>query len=214
MQTKTLVEFDKNGNQVQNNFYKFVRVFLGGLLSVFFPAKIYGAEALNSLDAPYIIVSNHKSLIDPIYLCLALKKYPIHWIGKKELTKNKFFAKILDKLYLIPVDRHNTDLKAIRTCFSLLKQGGVLGIFPEGTRHKNGLMQEIENGAAMFVLKGNVPVVPVLIDGKFKLFRKTEVFINPPMDIDDIKQMGVNNTTCELLNERLKNYYLNFAKIK
>ncbi len=63
-------------------------------------------------------------------------------------------------LHMIPVDRHHSDMEAMRACLRVTKAGGVLGIFPEGTRHKEGIMEHIESGVALIALRSGVPLIP------------------------------------------------------
>ncbi|NMD37147.1 MAG: 1-acyl-sn-glycerol-3-phosphate acyltransferase [Christensenellaceae bacterium] len=206
------IEFDKNGNQKTTFIYKILRILASIVFKTIFPIEFIGAEKLNSYDAPFVLVSNHKSFMDPVALAAPLKKYPIHFLAKKELTKFKSFAYILKKAYMIPIDRKGTDLKAIRESLSVLKNKGVLGLFPEGTRHKPGIMLEPEGGAALLVMRSGVPVIPALINGKIKLFKKTKVFFGEPIVYDDILAQGVSTHTCELFTQRMKYVYSKFVE--
>ncbi len=206
------IEFDKDGNQKTTFAYRLLRVVAAFLFSTIFPLEYVGVEKLNQYEAPYVLVANHKSFLDPLAVAAPLKKYPIHFLAKKELTKCKPFAYILKKAYMIPINRKGTDLKAIRECLSVLKNKGVIGLFPEGTRHKPGIMQEPEGGAALLVMRSGAPVVPALINGKIKLFRKTKVVFGDPMDYTDLLEQGVSTHTCELFTQRMKDVYSKFVK--
>lgn len=97
-----------------------------------------GREKLN-LDAPYIVIANHTSFADPIIAAMLIRRYEVNFLGKIELAKAPVVGKLLMHLHMIPVDRHHSDMEAMRACLRVTKAGGVLGIFPEGTRHKRGL---------------------------------------------------------------------------
>ena len=71
-----------------------------------FPVKYYHKERY-AIKAPYITMSNHQSACDPIILAYPCKKYEVRFVGKKELNLNKFVEKLLAKLHMITVDRHN-----------------------------------------------------------------------------------------------------------
>ena len=101
-----------------------------------------GREKLN-LDAPYIVIANHTSFADPIIAAMLIRRYEVNFLGKIELAKAPVVGKLLMHLHMIPVDRHHSDMEAMRACLRVTKAGGVLGIFPEGTRHK-----EVEIGRA------------------------------------------------------------------
>ncbi|MBQ7455855.1 MAG: 1-acyl-sn-glycerol-3-phosphate acyltransferase, partial [Clostridia bacterium] len=134
-------EETKRNEPERTPFYSFCR----GLFSVVFrtiaPVGWRGKENVNALDAPYILISNHRSFIDPFALAVPTKRYEIRFIGKREITKNRAVAWAVRKLHMIPVSRHETDMAAMRSCMQAVREGHVLGIFPEGTRHLPELMQ-------------------------------------------------------------------------
>ncbi len=176
------------------------------LFKTFLPVRYHGLENLQ-LDAPYILMSNHVSMLDPVIMAATVPKYQIRFIGKKELTKNKLLAALFKELRMIPVDRHNTDMEAMRACMRVTREGEVLGIFPEGTRHHKGLMEEVESGVALIALRSKVPLVPVYITGKLGLFRRLEVYIGQPIDMDDLRASGINTESCQALIGRITTTY-------
>ncbi len=192
---------------VRTPLYSFVRVLAAPLLRLVFPVQYHHLEAY-SLQAPYIVMSNHKSLLDPFVLAYPCKDYEIRFLGKKELSQGKIASWIMNKMHMIPVDRHHTDLTAMRQCSKALKDGQVLGIFPEGTRHQPDLMAEVETGVAFLALRAGVPLLPVYIDGKLRLFRKTNVYVGNPMDISDLTKQGYDSEVVHLLTERIRDTFL------
>ncbi|MBQ4581140.1 MAG: 1-acyl-sn-glycerol-3-phosphate acyltransferase [Clostridia bacterium] len=177
------------------------------LLKTILPVKYHGKENLNNLDAPYIMMGNHTTMLDPFMMAVAAPRYQIRFIGKKELWKIKPFAWFANQIRAIPVDRHNTDMEAMRACMRVTREGHVLGIFPEGTRHHKGLMTELESGVAMIALRSRVPLVPVYIAGKLGLFRTLHVYIGKPIMMDDLREMGINTETCQMLLGRITDAY-------
>ena len=177
------------------------------LLKTILPVKYHGRENIDSLDAPYIMMGNHTTMLDPFMMAVAAPKHQIRFIGKKELWKIKPFAWFANQIRAIPVDRHNTDMEAMRACMRVTREGHVLGIFPEGTRHHAGLMTELESGVAMIALRSKVPLVPVYIAGKLGLFRTLHVYVGKPIMMDDLREMGINTETCGLLLGRISEAY-------
>lgn len=180
---------------------------ISGLFRTFLPVKYHGLEHISHLDAPYILMGNHTTMLDPVIMAVAAPKEQIRFVGKKELWKCKPFAWLANHLRAIPVDRHNTDMEAMRACMRVVRTGHVLGIFPEGTRHHEGLMKELESGVAMIALRSNVPLVPVYIAGKLRLFRRLHVYVGKPIRMDDLREMGVNTESCKLLLSRITETY-------
>ena len=115
-------------------------------------------------------------------------------------------------MHMIPVDRGNSDMAALRTCMKTLRDGGVLGIFPEGTRHKQGVMEELESGTALIALRSNVPVIPMLITPKFRFFRRMHLYVGTPIEYQDLRAEGINSATCNALCTRITERYRDMVK--
>ena len=177
------------------------------LFKTILPVKFHGAEDVRSMEAPFILMANHTTMLDPFMMAAAIPKYQIRFIGKKELWKFPPFAWFANQIKAIPVDRHNTDMEAMRACMRVTREGHVLGIFPEGTRHHKGLMTELESGVAMIALRSKVPLVPVYIAGKLGLFRTLHVYVGKPIMMDDLREMGINTETCGMLLGRISEAY-------
>ena len=175
-------------------------VFLSPLL---FPLRFHNIENLNAPTAPYMLVANHTSLLDPLVLAIALKRYQIHFLGKTELNAGGLFSFFLKGLHMISVSRHATDMAAIRACNTVLKNGDVLGLFPEGTRNKpENFMTGVESGLSMIALRNKVPVIPAYIHIKVRFFRRTHVYFFPPISYDDLLSKGVGKDSVDELTRR------------
>lgn len=148
--------------------YSFARSVLGTLSHILFRVQRKGVENVPS-EGPVVICSNHISWWDPVLVASALRR-PVHFMAKKELFRRPILAYLFRKLHAFPVNRGRPDLGAIKAGLSVLKSGGVLGIFPEGTRQRTGdHLGEMHAGAAMLALKAGTPVVPAAIRGKYKI---------------------------------------------
>ncbi len=176
-----------------------------------FPVK-YDHKENFDLQGPYIAMSNHQSACDPLILAYPCKKYEFRFVGKKELNKNKFIAKLLAGLHMITVDRHNSDMAAMRLCVKTLRDGYVLAIFPEGTRHHKDLMEEVETGAAVLALRAKVPILPVYIESKPRFLRFNHVVVGKPMDISDLTAQGFNTEVVESLCQRIRDTFFDLRK--
>ncbi|MBR6185519.1 MAG: 1-acyl-sn-glycerol-3-phosphate acyltransferase [Clostridia bacterium] len=184
--------------------YSLARVLVAIGSHTIFPIRYHNRENMG-LDAPYIAISNHQSALDPLILAYPCKKYEYRFVGKKELVKNKFIDKLLTNgLHMISVDRHNSDLAALRQCLKTLRDKQVLAIFPEGTRHQTDLMAQVETGTAVLALRANVPVIPVYIRYKPRFLRLNHVYIGKPMDISDLSAQGLDSAIVDQLCERIQ----------
>ncbi|MBQ8618387.1 MAG: 1-acyl-sn-glycerol-3-phosphate acyltransferase [Clostridia bacterium] len=183
-------------------FYQLAVGVLGAATKVLFFARVEGKE--NIPDGPCVIMGNHRAWIDPFCLAMCARDREIRFMGKKELWGNKIFAWIAKQVRGIPVDRGSADMASIRMSMTVLKAGHTLGIFPEGTRTKGDGMMPLQGGASLLALRSKCPVVPVYIDGEYKLFRPVVVRVGKPVEMDDLLAGRVNKDTCDVLSERIK----------
>ncbi len=125
-------------------------------------------------------------------------------MGKKELVKNKFSAKFFKYLGIIPVDRENADIGAIKQCFTALKNGENLIIFPEGTRNKNDReLMEIKGGAGVIAYRSGVKVVPFVMYSRFRMFHKNYAYVGEPFDYSELKGQRLDSPLEECLKEKM-----------
>ena len=179
-------------------FYSFVWSAVRPFYALFYPRRVTGAENLPA-EGGCILCINHFSNHDPLYVssCIPLER-PVRFLAKKQLFDNKIMRPIVSGLGAIPVDRGNADLAAMRSALKVVKDGGVLGIFPQGTRSLDNSPTPMLNGASMIALRAGVPVIPVYVDGPYRLFRRTAVRFGPAMDLSDLGRRCDSATLTEV----------------
>lgn len=156
-----------------------------------FPICFHNRKGLDVPDAPFIVFANHTSMLDPPVIAYACRRYEIHFLGKRELTRNSIARYVLTRIHMITVARNASDIAAMRLSSEVLKRGKVLGVFPEGTRRPPGeLMQKVETGLGLIALRAGVPMVPVYIHGKIRAFRLTHVYVGDPVTPDMLRKGG------------------------
>lgn len=143
--------------------YRLGLMVCAAVLRVFFGEKVEGTE-LVPRTGPFVLTANHVSLLDPPALGVASPR-PVHFMAKAELFTMPVFGWLLGQLGAFPVHRGASDRKAIRHALGILADGGVVGVFPEGTRNRTGGLLTPQGGAALLALKAGVPVVPAAIIG-------------------------------------------------
>jgi len=194
--------------------YRLARWIANLLQFLIYPIKYHGLEKIENLQRPFLLIANHRSWYDPLSIAVPFRHFPIHYLGKKELaSKNKFFAKLFDGLYMIPVARKEADIGAIKRALKVLKQGEVLGIFPEGTRHRGGDMQNPEGGISLLAFMSKVPVIPAYIDKAFRPFRRVNIYFMDPLPYEDLMLPGAGGNANEIFMERLKKRYRDIVKM-
>ena len=120
-----------------------------------------------------ILAGNHISWIDPVLLACWLTpatKRPIHWMGKAEAMRWPLVGAFLRANGVFGVRRGAADLEAFRLAESILAEGHLLGIYPEGTRSLDGRLGAFRDGAALLALRSGVPVLPIAVSGTNRLW--------------------------------------------
>lgn len=168
--------------------YSVIKALLYYFFKLFCRYKIIGAENI-PVSGGVIIAANHISLWDPPVVGAGATR-PIHFMAKEELFAIPALKWIITKINAFPVRRGAADRTAIRYAISLLKKGEVLGLFPEGTRSKTGILGKPEPGIAMIALKAGVPIVPAAIIGTNKVGK--EGFLLPQFIIKYGKPIIIN----------------------
>ncbi len=118
------------------------------------------------LDAPFVIMANHASHFDIPLLLSVLPRCP-GFLAKKELFEFPIFGPAMKGIHCIPIDRadRKQSLEAIERAADLLRTGGRLVVFPEGTRGDGERLQALKKGPFHLVQRARVPIVPVGIVG-------------------------------------------------
>lgn len=162
--------------------YRLAKTLAGSLLGIFYPLSISGPRKLP--EGPVVVVSNHISNWDVLTLGRVFDRQ-ICFMAKKELFKNPLLRRIVEGLGAFPVDRGSADVSAIRRSLELLSAGGVVGIFPQGTRVKDDSSFEMADGASMIALRARACIVPVHIVGPYRLFRRVKANIGQPIPLGE-----------------------------
>jgi 1-acyl-sn-glycerol-3-phosphate acyltransferase len=113
---------------------------------------------------PVLIVANHSSFLDPP-LVGGVATRQLSFMAKEELFRVPLLGGLIRRLNARPVRRDGADASALRTALRILQDGGVLLMFPEGTRGPEGTLREPKPGAAMLAVLSGAQVVPVFIEG-------------------------------------------------
>lgn len=182
--------------------YTFARGIAAIIYRLFFWAKAKGVEHFPQ-DENCIILSNHISAWDPITLAYFYRVSEIHFVAKESLFKIPFVRWLVTSLHAIRVNRGETDMGAMRASMQVLKDGHVLGIFPEGHRQTENRVQHIETGVAVMALKSDAPLVPAVITGKYRIGGRIRLVVGEPIDISDLRQRRADSETLELLKARI-----------
>ena len=131
------------------------------LLGRWWDVRVHGAEHVPRAGAA-IIASNHIGLMDgPLLAGFAPR--PVHALVKKEMFSGRT-GPLLLALGQVPLTRYDADPAAVKMCLRVLRDGGVVAIYPEGARG-DGLMRHVHTGVAYLALATGAPVVPLAVFG-------------------------------------------------
>ena len=173
---------------MNTKFYDTLGVVLRPVFSVIFPgSKVSGAENVPD-EGGIVICSNHIHWMDCLYLAAKIKNRRITYLSKAEAMNNRFTRWLLGEkgLGAIAIHRGESDLAAVRACLQTVKDGETLGIFPQGTRSRDNSPTPMLNGVSMIAMRANAPIIPVYIDGPYRLLKRIDVRIGAPIDISDL----------------------------
>lgn len=193
---------------------RFLLTFFHPLFKLLFPYTIEGAEKIPLQDSgiPVILCANHISDIDPVFLLMAQKR-PIYYMAKAELFANKLAVWFFQKQFgAFPVNRGKGDTGALTTAENIIQEGKMMGIFPEGTRSRDGKLGRGKSGAALLVSRTGAHVLPVAIfnaSHKVRLFHRTNIVIG---DLISPEELHLNDPdkpelryASRLIMERISN---------
>lgn len=160
-------------------FYKFAKALVSGFFRTFYRVHVSGEENIPN-EGAVIIAPNHTSAADPIILGVITERQ-IHFMAKAELFFPPLGA-ILRALGAFPVHRKAGDVVALKTSLSVLSEGDVLCVFPQGTRCPGVELRDtadsIKSGVGLMAMRSGASVVPVYFKtkgNKLRMFRRNDV---------------------------------------
>jgi 1-acyl-sn-glycerol-3-phosphate acyltransferase len=167
-------------------FYAFARSVVSGIFKPLYRVEAVGLEHFPK-EGGVLLCANHIHNFDPIIVGIMAPR-PVHYMAKEEIFSVPVLGNIVRKCNAFPVKRGFNDREALRTGLKILKDGHVFGLFPEGTRSKNGELGKGLSGAGFFALRSTASVVPCAIIGPYRSFRKLKVVYGQPIDLDEMRR--------------------------
>lgn len=184
-------------------FYSFARSLVNVILKPIYRIEVIGRENLPS-EGGVLLCANHIDNLDPPVVGITAAR-PVHFMAKEELFTVPVLGKIVGNLNAFPVKRGMSDREALRKGLAILKEGKVLGLFPEGTRSKTGETGKGLAGAGFFALRSEAYVVPCAIIGPYKAFNKLKVVYGKPIDMETVRANKLNaEQATDLIMDEIK----------
>ncbi|WP_084245486.1 lysophospholipid acyltransferase family protein [Planomicrobium okeanokoites] len=161
------------------NLYTFGKALVKTALTPLYRFEVTGTEKFPD-QGGILLCSNHIHALDPPVVGMTSPR-TVHFMAKEELFKVPVLGRILPQVNAFPVKRGMSDREALRSALRILKNGDVVGLFPEGTRSTDGVLKKGLSGAGFFALRGDADVMPCAIIGPYKPFRKVKVVYGDPV---------------------------------
>lgn len=173
------------------SWYRFFRRAFYIFFRLLFRWQVKGVSNIPN-QGPVILCSNHISNLDPPLVGSGFFHRQVHFMAKEELFHIPVISFLIRRFGAFPIKRGMSDRKALKTALQILKNGEILGIFPEGTRSKTGELGPGLSGAALFALRSDAVVIPVAVIGPYRLFGKLTVVYGEPLDLSEFKKEKVS----------------------
>jgi 1-acyl-sn-glycerol-3-phosphate acyltransferase len=173
---------------VSRPLYALVRAILAPILRLYFRMHLSGVEHVPGAGAA-IIAPNHKSFLDSFFIAVCIRRH-LRFMAKTELIEARYGG-LLVRLGAFPVRRGQSDADALETAREILRLGGLLALFPEGTRIRDpDQLGHPRRGAGRLALESGAPLVPCAITGTERLFlgplpkpRRVQVAFSEPIQV-------------------------------
>jgi len=151
--------------------YFAMRAVFGPPLTMAFGVKTEGRHHLPRKGAA-ILAANHASFLDPIVIGLRARR-PVRFLVSREFYADRRLHALLRWFGTIPVGGPAGMVRSFRHSAEVIRNGGVLGIFPEGGITRDGALRPFRAGAATLALRLGVPIVPIHVGGTFEALPRT-----------------------------------------
>ena len=198
---------------------------------ILFPIIRFWIKEINGLgnipkDQVFIIAANHSSYMDHLvlgYIIIPRLNNKLHFLAKKEHFDNIFQRIWHTYAGAIPVDRKSGGNKALKIAIKALKQGKIIGIYPEGTRSLTGKLQRAKTGVARLALLSRAPVLPVGLVGTFDILpkgkripklRKATMNIGKPIYFDEYYTLPITKRLLRKITTRIMKEIAKLSKQK
>jgi 1-acyl-sn-glycerol-3-phosphate acyltransferase len=167
---------------IVHTFFKSLAWFL---LRVFHFVQCFDTNNIPSKGG-FIAAANHASFWDPPFLGISTWRRMFRFMARDTLFKFPVWGTLLRYMGAIPIKRGTVDRGAWDKVINTVKDGHIVGLFPEGTRTPDGEIHEGKAGTGMLVYKAKCPVIPVYIHGGFQAWKKGNMLATPFKKMDII----------------------------
>lgn len=157
--------------------YRVGRAIVVPLFKLVFLLRSTGTHHLPA-EGGALLAANHASFLDPVFVGAACPRQ-LRFMARDTLFRNRAFSGLITALGAFPVRRGGVSKEAFRAAIDLLRGGSLVLLFPEGTRTPDGLVHPFKTGVSMLAERSGVPVVPVAIEGSYRVWPRHRALPRP-----------------------------------
>ncbi len=191
----------------RNILWRFAQVIAWIVFPIWFRYRVRGLEHIPQ-HGPALLLINHQSYLDPLFVPLRYRR-PVCYLARDDLFRVPVVGTILRATYVIPVNRDSPGKSSVVRCIQRLESGFLVGIFPEGTRTRDGVVGRFRPGFLAILRRCDVPVIPIGIAGSNLAMprgsfwirpRSVRVVIGPPLERPEFTHPGDRSEESELVD--------------
>jgi 1-acyl-sn-glycerol-3-phosphate acyltransferase len=158
----------RGANPVNRLFYTFIALWLTPAVRYIFKLQIVRRDILPCCG-PAIVVANHVNFFDPIWIYAVIDR-PMHFVATEELFRSRFLAFLLRLFGTFPIRKAARDFQSVKNLIDVLRRGGLIGLYPEGTRTWDGTNGPVIPTIARIIRRMKVPVYSCRLEGAYLHF--------------------------------------------
>lgn len=183
-----------------------IQVVLRGVFTLWLGYRARGMEKLPATGGGLLLI-NHQSFLDPLLVGLPLSR-PVSYLARDSLFRVPIIGWILRHTYVIPVSRESASASTLRESVRRLEWGSLVGVFPEGTRSRDGSVGPLKPGFIALIRRAKRPIYPVGIAGAHQALPRNRWWLRParicvvfgdPLDAEEVEQLSQHGEEAALL---------------
>lgn len=187
-------------------FYRGIYALFARPLRALFRIRVVNPEKMPA-EGGCILCANHTSMLDVLILSAGLHRQ-IRYMAKKELFRIPLLKGLITALGAYPVNRGGADVSSIKRTISMLEEGELIGIFPQGTRRPgvDPAATPVKNGVGMIAWHAHASVIPAFIRTKgnrVRFLHRTELILGDPIPFDSLGFTGGGSAQYSAVTERI-----------
>lgn len=191
--------------------WQFMQAMAWLFLMVVYRTRCWGTRNIPA-DGPVLFLSNHQSFYDPVVIGFGASKRHFYSLGRSTLFQTPI-ARLFERVSnSIAVEQGAGDVKAMKKCIEVLKEGQALMLFPEGARTLTGEVEKFETGAMLIIKRAKPTVIPVAVEGVYDVWPRGQkkpkwsgrlgVMYGEPISAEELTAMKANDAM-ELIRSRV-----------